>query len=360
MNVDAASLVGIESSCDETACAVVAGGREILSSVVASQDDLHAAFRGVVPEIASRAHLERLNIIVSQALSSAGVSFAEISAIAAVNRPGLVGSLLIGFTAAKTYAWALSKPLISVNHLHAHAYGALMGCEDWSFPAVALIVSGGHTSLFYCRSPLDLQQVGYTQDDAAGEAFDKVATVLDLPYPGGPVIDELAKTGDPEAVKFPRTWLAKGSLNFSFSGLKTAVLYHVRGTTLTRPDSSHLSDQQRADIAASFQAAVVDVLVGKSIEASRRHRTDTLLVGGGVASNSCLRRRMTQRCGSDGIRLVLADPQLCTDNAAMVAGLGWHKYQAGDFCGLDEQVFSSCPVRMQWRTDRSVLELMSC
>jgi len=341
MNVDPPAILGIETSCDETACAIVAGGRKVLSSVVASQDELHAKFRGVVPEIACRAHLERINLIVDQALTRAHLSFAELAAIAAVNRPGLVGSLLIGFTGAKTYAWAARKPLIGINHLYAHAYGALMSCDDQPMPAVALIVSGGHTSLFHCRSVLDIEPIGRTQDDAAGEAFDKVAAILDLAYPGGPVIDALAEKGNPEAINFPRTWLERGSLNFSFSGLKTAVLYHVRGHRLTRPDSSHLSERDRADIAASFQAAVIDVLVGKSICACRHCGVDTLLVGGGVAANSALRRAMTGRCSAEGIRVVLADQAMCTDNAAMVAGLAWHKFQAGDFASFEEPVGSS-------------------
>ncbi len=334
-------ILGIESSCDETAASLVADGRDVLSSVVASQDDLHAKFRGVVPEIASRAHLERVNLIVGQALERAAVALPEIAAVAGVNSPGLVGCLLIGFTAAKTYAWSVGKPLIAVNHLHAHAYGAILSAEQPEMPAVALIVSGGHTSLFHLQTPLQLELLGRTQDDAAGEAFDKVATILGLPYPGGPAIDKLARQGDPAAIDFPRIYLDRESLDFSFSGLKTAVLYHVRGKRLERPDASHLSDCQKADVAASFQAAVVDVLIDKSVLACRRRRAETLLVGGGVAANSYLRRRMAERCQNEGLRLVLADRSMCTDNAAMVAGLAWHKYRRGDFAPLDEQVIST-------------------
>jgi len=333
-------ILGIESSCDETAAAVVAGGRTVLSSIVASQHDLHGKFRGIVPEIASRAHLERMNTVTAEALRQARVGFADLVAVAGVNAPGLVGSLLIGFTAAKTYAWGLGLPLIAVNHVAAHVYGAAMSADGPAFPAAALLVSGGHSSLFVCRSPLEIDPVGRTQDDAAGEAFDKVATILDLPYPGGPVLDALAKQGDPRAIGFPRTWLDPDSLDFSFSGLKTAVLYHVRGHRLSRPDSSHLTEQEKADIAASFQAAVVDVLVEKSVRAVRRYGLGRLLVGGGVAANSALRRAVTERCQIEGIDLVLARPALCTDNAMMAAGLAWHQYQAGVLAGLDAVVRS--------------------
>jgi N6-L-threonylcarbamoyladenine synthase len=237
----------------------------------------------------------------------------------------------------------LEKPLIDINHIHAHAYGALMSndADERTLPAVGLIVSGGHTSLFHCRTPLAMDLIGKTRDDAAGEAFDKVATVLGLPYPGGPVIDRLARQGDPEAIKFPRTWLGPESFDFSFSGIKTAVLYHVRGAKLSKPDSSHLSDQQRADIAASFQTAVVEVLVEKAIRACRARQVQTLLVGGGVAANSYLRDRLSTRCRDEAIRLLLADRKMCTDNAAMVAGLAWHKYKAGRFADLSEAVRST-------------------
>ena len=335
------AILGIETSCDETAAAVVVGGRKVLSSVIATQNDLHAKFRGIVPEIASRAHLERMNLIIDEAMQQAGMKLTDVDAIAAVNRPGLVGSLLVGFTTAKSLAWALKKPLIAVNHVHAHAYGAMIDCDPYPVPAVALIVSGGHTSLFHCRSVLQIEQIGKTQDDAAGEAFDKVATVLDLPYPGGPAIDALAKNGNDKAIRFPRTYLKGQTLNFSFSGIKTAILYHVRGNRLTRPDSSHLSDKERADVAASFQAAVVDVLVDKSIDACRRVNVQTVLLGGGVAANSYLRNRLQQRCDAENIRLHMADWAYCTDNAAMVAGLGWHLHEAGEVAELDEVVTSA-------------------
>ncbi len=339
---DPVRILGIESSCDETAAAIVEGGRSVISSVVASQDSLHAKFRGVVPEIASRAHLERINLIVAEAIERARMQLEDVAAVAAVNKPGLVGSLLIGFTAAKTYAWSLGKPLIDINHLNAHAYGAVLTEGNHvKFPAVALIVSGGHTSLFLWKTPLDFQQVGKTQDDAAGEAFDKVATILALPYPGGPAIDKLAKDGNARAIRFPRTYLDKNSLNFSNSGIKTAVLYHVRGNKLDRPDSSHLSQQDKADVAASFQAAVVDVLVDKAVQACRRYDVQNLVLGGGVAANSHLRDTLTERCDSEQIALSMSDRSMCTDNAAMVAGLAFHKFQARTFTQLDGQVVST-------------------
>lgn len=339
--MDRITILGIESSCDETSAAVVVDGREVLSCVVASQDELHAKFKGIVPEIASRAHLEKINLIVAGALEQAAVSWDGIDAIAAVHTPGLVGSLLIGFTAGKTYAWTLNKPLIAIHHVQAHAYGAVLDYPGEAFPAVAFLVSGGHTSLYRCENALHMEPVGATQDDAAGEAFDKVASILDLPFPGGPMIDKMAREGNPRAVRFPRTWLGKESLDFSFSGLKTAVLYHVRNPDLSRPDSSHLTGQQKSDVAASFQAAVVEVLVEKAILACRRYGLDKLLVGGGVAANSYFRRQLAERTGQEGVELILAKPKLCTDNAAMVAGLAYHKFTAGQFADWDENVIST-------------------
>jgi len=331
-------ILGIETSCDETAAAVVGRGNDVLSNVVASQFDLHAKFGGVVPEIASRAHIERINSIIDEALAQAGVEPDQLCAVAGVNSPGLVGSLLIGFTAAKTLAWSWGKPLITIDHLQAHAYAASMTVHEPVWPAVALIVSGGHTALFLCHDALEMQFLGGTSDDAAGEAFDKVANILDLGYPGGPAIQEIAQQGDAAAVNFPRTFLGKDSLEFSFSGIKTAVLYHVRGTDLGRPDSSHLSAQQRADIAASFQQAMVDVLVGKAMLACERSRIRRLILGGGVAANRALRQQMRRACEERDFSLFLPPLWLCTDNAAMVAGLARHKYLAGDFAGLDTSV----------------------
>ena len=335
------TILGIESSCDETSAAVVVNGQEVISCVVASQNELHGKFKGVVPEIASRAHLEKINVVVEEALRQAKVGFDDVDAVAAVNTPGLIGSLLIGFTAAKTFAWALGKPLIAIHHVQAHAYGAVLNYSGAAFPSVAFLVSGGHTSLYKCSDPLNMELIGSTQDDAAGEAFDKVASILDLPFPGGPMIDKLGREGNPSAIRFPRTWLKKESLNFSFSGLKTSVLYHVRGTDLSRPDSSHLTHQKKADIAASFQAAVVEVLVEKAMLACKKFNLRKLLVGGGVAANSYFRSELARRTNEENIELILAKRNLCTDNAAMVGGLAYHKFIANQFADWNENVIST-------------------
>jgi len=256
------NILAIETSCDETAAAIVVNGRQIKSSVVASQVQLHAKFGGVVPEIASRAHLEKIYPVISQALAQSGLDAEQINAVAVANQPGLTVALIVGVTAAKTLALMWNKPLIAINHVHAHLQSAMLTEDDLQLPAVAMVVSGGHTSLYNCRSPLDLKLLGATIDDAAGEAFDKVATILNLPYPGGPNIERVAKQGDPKAVNFPRSMLGADSLDFSFSGIKTAVLYHCQGQDMKGQNrTGSMSSQEIADIAASFQAAVVDVLV---------------------------------------------------------------------------------------------------
>ena len=328
------SILGIETSCDETSAAVVSRGQEVLSSIVASQDELHGKFGGVVPEIASRAHIERINPVIAQALDRAGVNPSDLAAIAVANRPGLIGSLLIGVSAAKTLAWAWSKPLIDIDHVQAHIYAAALGPQSaCTFPAVALVVSGGHTALYLCRDPLDIKSLGSTTDDAAGEAFDKVANILQLGYPGGPIIDKLSRQGNPQAVNFPRSWLGKDSLDFSFSGIKTAVLYHVRGQN-AQARKVHLNDQARADIAASFQQAVVDVLVGKTILALNQQSLKRVILGGGVCANTALRAAMQHACRQADAELFLAPLAYCTDNAAMVAGLAYHKFCANLFADL--------------------------
>ena len=328
-------IFGIETSCDETAAAVVADGCDVLSSVISSQIDLHKIFGGVVPEIAARSHIEKILTVLSGALEAASVGPADLSAIAVANCPGLTPSLLIGVTAAKSLAFSWQKPLISVNHVHCHLQSALLERKDDPFPAVALVVSGGHTSLYRCGSILDLELLGRTLDDAAGEAFDKVAMILKLPYPGGPSIEKAAASGDASAIRFPRTYLSKGSLDFSFSGIKTAVLYHCRGQDmLGRNRVDDMSERQKSDIAASFQAAVVDVLVNKALLAAESCSARTVLIGGGVAANSLLRSRLAERCDVMGLHLIIAEKRYCTDNAAMVGGLGYHKYLCGDFADL--------------------------
>ena len=337
-------ILGIESTCDETAAAVVRDGRRVLSNVVASQVDLHAKYRGVVPEIASRAHIENLLPVLRESLATANVQLHEIDAIAVAHRPGLIGSLLIGVTAAKTLAWSLSKPLVGVDHVHAHLYSVLLegpvtsvtgNPAQVTFPAVGLVVSGGHTSLYHLQNWLDVELIGSTIDDAVGEAYDKVAALLGLAYPGGPILDKLAATGDPTAVQFPRSLLAKDSLDFSFSGLKTAVLYEVHGVPAKGkplPQSPpKLSDQRLADIAASFQTACIDVLLKKLKRAIRQTNAKTVIIGGGVSANQGLRQRTPE------LNLPVLFPQLqyCTDNAAMSAGLAHLHLQANQTSPLD-------------------------
>jgi N6-L-threonylcarbamoyladenine synthase len=337
MQEDGINILGIETSCDETAAAVVADGKVVKSAVVASQAKLHEKYGGVVPEIASRAHIEKIYPVVKEAMEQAGVGRDDIDAIAVANQPGLTIALVVGVTAAKTLSFAWGKPLIAINHLHAHLQSAVMAEDDIQLPAAALIVSGGHTSLYDYRSPLEPRLLGSTIDDAAGEAFDKVATILKLPYPGGPSIEKTAADGDPAAIKFPRSMLGRDSLDFSFSGIKTAVLYHCRGQNMkgqNRVDS--MSRQEIADIAASFQAAVVDVLVKKTQRAARKIGARTVLLGGGVAANSALRAALQQMC--DGMdpptKLLVAPKEYCTDNAVMVASLAYYKFKAGLFADL--------------------------
>jgi N6-L-threonylcarbamoyladenine synthase len=337
-------ILGIESSCDETSCSLVADGTEVLSNVVASQIDLHTRFGGVVPELASRAHIEAINTVIQQAIEQSGLARADISAIAVTNEPGLIGSLLIGVMAAKTLAWAWQLPLIGVNHVYAHAYAAALNADPIQYPAVALICSGGHTALYRCAGPTEMELLGTTIDDAAGEAFDKVASILHLGYPGGPIIDKLARQANPNAVAFPRSLLGGQSLDFSFSGIKTAVLYHVNGVPgkpvrpgeVDKPKGiENLSAGQVADIAASFQAAVVDVLRIKVRRAIKLVGAKTLTIGGGVAANSALRNALAQQAGRMHCTLRLPEFQYCLDNAAMTAGLAYHYLLAGQTAGLD-------------------------
>ena len=329
------NILGIETSCDETAAAVIADGKIIKSSVVASQIKLHEKYGGVVPEVASRAHIENIYPVVSQAIEQSGIALKDIDAIAIANQPGLTVALIVGVTAAKTLAFALDKPLIAINHVHAHLQAAMIEEDQIDLPAVALVVSGGHTSLYDCESALELKLMGSTIDDAAGEAFDKVASILQLPYPGGPSIEKTAKDGNPKAVNFPRSMLGKESLDFSFSGLKTAVLYHCQGQDMKAASTvDSMSSQQIADIAASFQAAVIDVLVKKTKRAADKINAKTVLLGGGVAANSALRQGLTDMCENENLKLLIAPKSLCTDNAVMVASLAYHKYKAGIFADL--------------------------
>jgi N6-L-threonylcarbamoyladenine synthase len=318
------AILGIETSCDETAAAVVANGAAVLSSVVSSQIDLHARFGGVVPELASRAHLELLMPVVAEALVESGLDRAGIDAVAATVGPGLAGSLLVGLSAAKALAYVWRVPFVAVNHLEAHLYAAFLEEPDLDLPVVVLLVSGGHTLLIAMHDHGKYQLLGTTVDDAAGEAFDKVARFLGLSYPGGPAIDREAITGDPEAIAFPRPML-EDAYDFSFSGLKTSVINYVRA----HPDAPI------ADVAASFQQAVVDVLLVKARRAAVDIGAKGLCLAGGVAANSRLREQALDACMKDGLRPFVPNPASCTDNAAMVAAAGWWRLRADGPSPLD-------------------------
>lgn len=333
-------ILAIESSCDETSAAVVVDGRDVLSNLVSSQVDLHARYGGVVPEIAARAHIERVGPIIEEALQAAGCGYADIDAVAVTIGPGLVGSLVVGLMAAKTIALVHEKPLIAVDHIESHATSAALVCDAPPWPAIALVVSGGHTSLYHVRDFLDIELLGQTVDDAAGEAFDKVAALLELGFPGGPVVDRIAAGGNPRAIRFPRTWIHEEHDNFSFSGLKTAVLYHVFGPGRKYGSLAHLSPAEIADIAASFQAALVETLVTKAVRAAQRLGVGAIVVGGGVAANSALRRELSVACERAAIRLHLTPMKYCTDNAAMIAAQGEQLFRAGRIADLDVEARS--------------------
>lgn len=333
-------LLGIETSCDETAAALVRGGREVLSSRVASQIDTHAPYGGVVPELAGRKHLENLVPVVHDALHEAGCVREDIDAIAITSSPGLLGALLVGTTFAKALAMGWKLPIVEVNHLHAHALSIFLDGRRPRYPFLSLVASGGHSSLFEVRSPLDLDQVGKTKDDAPGEVLDKIAKFLGLGYPGGPVIDKIAARGNRQAHRFPRGLARSKSCDFSFSGLKTAVVNHVLGShaingRLADHRAPDLSERELCDIAASFQEAVVDSLLDKSFLAARRRGLKTIVVSGGVAANSRLREKMTRAGALEGLRVLFPAPDLCTDNAAMIAGAACHLYRAGFLSGYD-------------------------
>ena len=316
-------VLGIETSCDETAAAVLDGGRKVLSNVVASQDDVHAPYGGVVPELASRRHLEVIVPVVRRALREAGMGLRDLDGIAVTQGPGLVGSLLVGCSAAKSLAWAHGTPLVGVNHLEGHIYAAFLEERTPEHPFLALVVSGGHTALYVAAEPRRYVRVGQTRDDAAGEAFDKVAKLLGLSYPGGPAIERASAAGDPRAISFPTANMSDGAPDFSFSGIKTAVSLHVRR-------AGTLSTAEIADVAASFQATVVKMLVRKSLRAGRRLGLRRLVLTGGVAANRALRHALEAECGERGWELFIPSRALCTDNAAMIAAAGHDRLQAGE------------------------------
>ena len=324
IHVDESTVVlGIETSCDETAAAVVMGGNDVLSSVVATQIEQHARFGGVVPEIASRAHVEAMTPVVRKAMSDSGVAFERIDAVAATVGPGLVGALLVGVAAAKSIALVLDKPFVGVNHLEAHLYAALLDDPLVEFPMLVVLVSGGNTLFVNMVSHGEYTIVGQTIDDAAGEAFDKVARFLDLGHPGGPAIDRIAREGNAAAIDFPRAMLHDG-FDVSFSGLKTSVVNYVRKNPSVAT----------ADVAASFQTAVVDVLVAKATKGARHIGAQTIALGGGVAANTLLRTQMSAACATAGWRLVLPSMAMCTDNAAMIASAGWYRLRSNGSTSL--------------------------
>ena len=315
------TILGIETSCDETAAAVVQNGRTVLSNIINSQIDIHKRYGGVVPEIASRCHIEVIDDVIDKALETAGMTFADINAIAVTYAPGLVGALLVGVSSAKALAYTLNKPLIPVHHIRAHILANLIN-TDLEPPFICLVASGGHSHIVLVKDYTDFQTLGRTCDDAAGEAYDKIARVLGLGYPGGPLIDALAKNGNPEAVRFPRVTM-ENDLDFSFSGVKTAVINYL-----------HKCDQNstpydKADIAASFQAAVVDVLCAHTIKAALRSGVKTIALAGGVACNSALRSAFTKECAAHDMKFIVPPPVLCTDNAAMVGCAGYFAYMNG-------------------------------
>ena len=318
------TILAIETSCDETAAAVVADGRRILSSVVSSQVDIHARFGGVVPEVAGRAHVDLLTPVVSEALHQAGVSGADLDAVGATIGPGLIGSLLVGVSAAKAYSMAWGIPFVGVNHMEGHLHAAFLEEPDMALPAVVLLVSGGHTMLIHMTGEGRYRLLGQTIDDAAGEAFDKVARFLGLGYPGGPVIDRLASQGDPKAVNFPRGLRGQG-YDFSFSGLKTSVMNYVRKNP----------DVKVEDVAASFQAAVVDVLVEKARAAAAEVDARSICIGGGVAANSALRTAIAEGAATDGRAAFVPSRAMCTDNAAMVGATAWYRLRMDGPTPLD-------------------------
>ncbi len=328
-------LLTLETTCDETAAAIVDDNLRVLGAVVASQDELHGPFHGVVPEIAARAHLERIVPVIDEAWRRAGLTRGDIDAIAGAHTPGRAGSLLVGVVAAKTLSLVLGKPLIGIHHLQAHIYACRIAAGRDVFPCVGLVVSGGHTSLYRCRDACDFECLGGTIDDAAGEAFDKVASLLGLGFPGGPAVARVARDGDPAAYRFPRSFVHdEQRLEFSFSGLKTAVRYAIAGPG--KPDfrSVALTSRQIADLAASFQEAVVDCLVEKSVHALRKTGLRRLCVGGGVAANQRFRERLGETLARRRVELILAPPELCTDNAVMGA-IAFERLRAGRIDGLD-------------------------
>ncbi|MFH1940404.1 MAG: tRNA (adenosine(37)-N6)-threonylcarbamoyltransferase complex transferase subunit TsaD [bacterium] len=335
-------ILGIETSCDETAAAIVEDGKKIISNVVASQISIHQKYGGVVPEIASRKHMEYIIPVIDKALDESGKKITDLSAIAVTYGPGLIGSLLVGLSVAKAMAYAQNIPFIGINHLEAHIYANLLEHNEIKPPFVCLIVSGGHTSLVYIRHFGEYKLLGQTKDDAAGEVFDKITKVLDLGYPGGPITERLAKEGEPSSIKFPRPLLNDGSYDFSFSGLKTAVIYYIK----------ELKEKNKIipvkDILSSFQQAVVDVLVEKTLRAALEFKTKQIVLAGGVAANSSLRREIKKKANLLNIKVFYPSTFLCTDNAAMVASAGYYKFKENKKSSLSLDAVSRLPLERKY------------
>ncbi len=334
-------ILAIETTCDETAAAVVEDGWRVKANVICSQVQLHQKYGGVVPEIASRAHIEWLNQLIDQALDQAGCRLPDMDGIAVAHCPGLVGCLIVGVSAAKALAFALDKPLIGVNHVHAHLYGGFLSGSAQGpprmpiFPALGIVVSGGHSSLFYMKSFVDIQRIGATIDDAIGEAFDKVAALMELGYPGGAAVEKLARSGNAAAVDFPVSLLSADSLDFSYSGLKTAVLYRLRGRAGSQRALADVGPAERADIAASFQRAAVAPVAIKLCRAFKRFGAKSLILGGGVAANEALRSIVKQTADDHGVPFFMPSLEFCTDNAAMIGGLAQQRLNGNLISPLD-------------------------
>lgn len=331
-------ILGVESSCDETAAAVLADRTQLLSSVINSQVDIHTLYGGVVPELASRNHVRNIYPVVQEALERAGVGLKDLDGIAVTQGPGLVGALLVGLSFVKAISYATGIPYVGVDHLSGHLFSVFLSETPPQFPYIALVASGGHTSIFKVDSWSSFSLLGRSRDDAAGEAFDKVAKLLGLSYPGGPIISEQAKAGNPESIKFPRAWLDKESLDFSFSGVKTSVANHVNQCR-----QKNLAPAT-ADICASFQEAVCDVLVAKTLRAAEAHTIKTIVVAGGVAANSRLRTMFSERCQPKGIKLFLTPSEYCTDNAAMIALAGTQQFEANKTLNYGMDAYSRSPI----------------
>lgn len=331
-------ILGVESSCDETAAAVISNHTTLLSSVINSQIDIHSRYGGVVPELASRNHVENIYPVVQEALAQAEVSLSDLDGLAVTQGPGLIGSLLVGLSFVKAISFANNIPYVGVDHLSGHLLSVFLSDSHPEFPYIALVASGGHSSIFKVDSWSAYSLLGRSRDDAAGEAFDKVAKLLGLPYPGGPVISDISKSGDPCSIKFPRAWLDKDSLDFSFSGVKTSVANHVNQCQQKKIEPA------TEDICASFQEAVCDVLVAKTIKAAQLNGITSVVVAGGVAANPRLRELFSQRCNDFNLNLFLTPTDFCSDNAAMIALAGSHQFNANKTLTYDMDVYSRSPI----------------